>query len=244
MINLAKLHERVQKHPSMQGQELAHTVSTPSSYNWHKKSWQLSGTPSSNSDTNQPNVVVLDFGVKQNILRCLADHGVKLTILPATSSVDEILSHHPDGIFLSNGPGDPFATASKVVPTIQSLLAHNIPMLGICMGHQLLSLAVGMQTTKMLQGHRGGNHPVLNLQSKKVEITSQNHGFCVSKQAIPNNVQITHLSLFDQSIEGIRLTDKPVFSVQHHPEASPGPHDSYYVFSEFIEMIKQAKQPI
>jgi carbamoyl-phosphate synthase small subunit len=192
----------------------------------------------------QPNkykVVVMDFGVKANILDCLVDNGFDIVVVPAQSSYQEIMQHNPDGIFLSNGPGDPLATAYYAVPTIKKLLEKNHPIFGICMGHQLLSIAVGLKTIKMFQGHRGANHPVKNLATGIVEITSQNHGFCVQNNNIPHNIEITHLSLFDNSIEGIRLKDKPAFSVQYHPESSPGPHDSRYLFKQFTTLIDQVK---
>jgi carbamoyl-phosphate synthase small subunit len=160
-----------------------------------------------------------------------------VVVVAANASFSEIMSHNPNGVFLSNGPGDPKATAEYASPVIQEILKHNIPLFGICLGHQLLALATGAKTTKMAQGHRGANHPVKNLKNNKVEITSQNHGFCVDSNSLPSNVKITHISLFDNTIEGIQLINKPAFSVQYHPESSPGPHDSRYLFQEFKEMI-------
>jgi carbamoyl-phosphate synthase small subunit len=157
----------------------------------------------------------------------------------AKASFAEIMKHKPDGVFLSNGPGDPFETGKYAIPTIQEVLKNNIPLFGICLGHQLLALSIGAKTKKMHQGHRGANHPVQNLRTNKVEITSQNHGFCVDPDSMPANSEVTHVSLFDKSVEGLRLKDKPAFSVQYHPESSPGPDDSYYLFEEFVEMMKK-----
>ena len=165
-----------------------------------------------------------------------------MKILPANATFDDIEKINPDGVFLSNGPGDPAETGKYCLTTIQKVLEKNIPLFGICLGHQLLALAVGAQTIKMHQGHRGANHPVQDLRSKKVEITSQNHGFCVDKDTLPSNVEVTHISLFDNTIEGIKLKNKPAFSVQYHPESSPGPSDSFYLFEEFIELIKKHKK--
>ena len=176
--------------------------------------------------------------MKENILRCLSDLSCKVTVVPAKTNIKTILSLKPDGVFLSNGPGDPAATGKYAVPTIRELINKNIPIFGICLGHQLLSLALGAKTVKMKLGHRGANHPVKNLENKKVEITSQNHGFKVSEKSIPKNIKITHLSLFDRSIEGIELKNKPAFSVQYHPESNPGPQDSRYLFEKFVEHIK------
>lgn len=186
-------------------------------------------------------VVAMDFGAKQNILRCLVSAGCRVTVVPATATAQEILSLKPDGVFLSNGPGDPAATGVYAVPVVQTIMRQNVPLFGICLGHQLLALALGGRTEKMRLGHRGGNHPVKDLKTGKVEITSQNHGFMVLPESLPANVEVTHISLFDQSNEGLRLTDKPVFSVQYHPEASPGPHDSHYLFERFVEMMRVHK---
>ena len=182
-------------------------------------------------------MVAIDYGIKQNILRCLASTGARVTIVPANATADEILSHKPDGIFLSNGPGDPVATGKYAIPVINKLLQTDIPIFGICLGHQMLALALGAKTTKMHQGHRGANHPVMDYNTDKVEITSMNHGFMVDKDSLPDNVRLSHISLFDKTCCGIELRDKPVFSVQHHPEASPGPQDSHYLFDRFMEMI-------
>ena len=183
-------------------------------------------------------VVAIDYGIKQNILNCLLDLNLEVILVPAITSAEKILAYNPNGIFLSNGPGDPKATGKYAIPIIKRLIKARIPIFGICLGHQLISLAMGAKTKKMFQGHRGANHPVKNLETKKVEITSQNHGFEVTENSIPKNVKITHKSLFDGSIEGIRK-GKNIFAVQYHPEASPGPHDSHYLFHEFKKMINQ-----
>ena len=186
-------------------------------------------------------IVAIDFGIKLNILNSLSSIGCEILVVPASTQADEILDLKPDGIFLSNGPGDPKATGIYAVPTIKKLIKNDIPLFGICLGHQLLALALGAKTEKMFLGHRGANHPVKNLKTGLVEITSQNHGFEVSKKSVPSNVIITHSSLFDDGIEGIKHKTKKVFSVQYHPESSPGPHDSQYLFNEFIEMIRSKK---
>jgi len=183
-------------------------------------------------------VVAIDYGIKKNILNCLLDLNLEVILVPATTSVEKILSYSPNGIFLSNGPGDPKATGKYAIPIIKKLIKSRIPLFGICLGHQLISLALGAKTKKMFQGHRGANHPVKNLETKKVEITSQNHGFEVTEKSIPKDIKITHKSLFDGSIEGIRK-GKNIFAVQYHPEASPGPHDSHYLFQEFKKIINQ-----
>ena len=183
-------------------------------------------------------VVAIDYGIKKNILNCLLDLNLEVILVPAITSAEKILAYNPNGIFLSNGPGDPKATGKYAIPIIKRLIKARIPIFGICLGHQLISLAMGAKTKKMFQGHRGANHPVKNLETKKVEITSQNHGFEVTENSIPKNVKITHKSLFDGSIEGIKK-GKKIFAVQYHPEASPGPHDSHYLFKDFKEMIKQ-----
>ena len=183
-------------------------------------------------------VVAIDYGIKQNILNCLLDLNLEVILVPAKTSAEKILTYNPNGIFLSNGPGDPKATGKYAIPIIKKLIEARIPIFGICLGHQLISLALGAKTKKMFQGHRGANHPVKNLVTKKVEITSQNHGFEVTENSIPKDVKITHKSLFDGSIEGIKK-GKKIFAVQYHPEASPGPHDSHYLFKDFKEMIKQ-----
>jgi len=183
-------------------------------------------------------VVAIDYGIKKNILNCLLDLNLEVILVPAKTSVEKILSYSPNGIFLSNGPGDPKATGKYAIPIIKKLIKSRIPLFGICLGHQLISLALGAKTKKMFQGHRGANHPVKNLETEKVEITSQNHGFEVTEKSIPKDVKITHKSLFDGSIEGIRK-GRNIFAVQYHPEASPGPHDSRYLFDEFINLMEK-----
>jgi len=187
----------------------------------------------------RPHVVAIDYGAKRNILRCLVSAGCRVTVVPAQTSFEAIMELKPDGVFLSNGPGDPAATGVYAVPVIRAVLDKGIPLFGICLGHQMLGLALGAKTTKMPRGHRGANHPVKDLQTGKVEITSQNHGFMVIPETLPANAEVSHVSLFDGSNEGLRLKDKPAFSVQYHPEASPGPHDSHYLFDRFVEMIKK-----
>ena len=186
-------------------------------------------------------MVAVDYGAKRNILRQLAGLECEVTVVPATSTAEDILQHDPDGVFLANGPGDPAATGEYAVPEIRKVLERNLPVFGICLGHQMLAIALGAQTRKMSIGHRGANHPVKDLTTGKVEITSQNHGFVVADETLPDGVQATHVSLFDGSLEGLAVTGRPVFSVQYHPEASPGPHDSYYLFNRFVQAIDQAK---
>ncbi len=187
---------------------------------------------------NSFHVVAIDYGIKRNILRNLSSQGCKITIVPATTSAQEILAYNPDGIFLSNGPGDPAATGKYAVPVIRELIASGKPIFGICLGHQMLALALGAKTEKMHLGHRGANHPIKDLTTGKVEITSQNHGFVVNKDSLPDNIEITHFSLFDGTLAGIAMKNKPVFSVQYHPEASPGPQDSHYLFKRFTDYLK------
>ena len=183
-------------------------------------------------------VVAIDYGAKHNILRCLASAGCDVTVLPATATAEDVLSHNPDGVFLSNGPGDPAATGAYAVPMIKDVLSQtDLPVFGICLGHQMLALALGAQTVKMNHGHHGANHPVKDYETGKVEITSMNHGFAVDSQTLPDGVTETHVSLFDGSNCGIRMDDRPVFSVQHHPEASPGPQDSFYLLERFADAM-------
>ena len=215
--------------------DLATQVSTKKVYQWDHGLWKKD--IEKESFENFP-IVCLDFGIKQNILRNLKNLNFNPTILPAVTNIKEILSKKPKGIFLSNGPGDPDATIKLILPTIKELIKLKIPIFGICLGHQLINLALGAKTKKMYQGHRGANQPVKNLINNTVEITSQNHGFEVDRASLPNEVEETHVSLFDGSNEGIRHKTLPVFSVQYHPEASPGPHDSNYLFKEFYKLIK------
>jgi len=224
----------------LEGMDLAKMVSCDKIYNWDDKLHPLL-QPINDNQCNF-HIVAIDYGAKLNILRSLASTGAKVTVVPAQTSADDILALNPDGIFLSNGPGDPAATAEYAVPTIKSLLDKKVPLFGICLGHQLLALALGGKTEKMHLGHRGANHPVQDLQTGKVEITSQNHGFKVLPDSLPNTVEITHKSLFDGSNEGLRVKNGLAFSVQYHPEASPGPTDSAYLFERFIEMIDVHKK--
>jgi carbamoyl-phosphate synthase small subunit len=225
----------------LNGLDLAKDVSCTQTYTWNETMWSL-GKGFGTQTNPDLHVVAVDFGAKRNILRCLASAGCKVTVVPATSTAEDILRHAPDGVFLSNGPGDPAATGIYAVPMIKELLAQQMPIFGICLGHQLLALALGATTTKMDLGHRGANHPVKDIHTGKVEITSQNHGFQVMPATLPTRAEVTHISLFDGTNEGLRVKDAPAFSVQYHPEASPGPEDSHYLFGRFIDMIKSTKQ--
>ncbi len=227
--------------PGLEGMDLAIEVSTRQSYAWTQSTWSL-GAGYAEQDSPDHHVVAIDYGAKQNILRCLAATGARVTVVPATATADDILALKPDGVFLSNGPGDPAATGAYAVPTIQGLLAKDLPIFGICLGHQLLALSLGAKTKKMDRGHRGANHPVKDLETGKVEITSQNHGFVVCEETLPADAAVTHVSLFDGSNEGFRLNSRPVFSVQYHPEASPGPSDSHYLFDRFAKLIEANKR--
>ena len=219
------------------GLDLAKDVTCAQSYRWDEMRWAW---PEGYSRQSSPKfkVVAVDYGAKRNILRCLASAGCDVTVLPATATAEDVLAQNPDGVFLSNGPGDPAATGAYAVPMIRGVLdASDLPVFGICLGHQMLALALGAKTVKMNHGHHGANHPVKDLETGKVEITSMNHGFTVDSQTLPDGVKETHVSLFDGSNCGIRMTDRPVFSVQYHPEASPGPMDSYYLFERFAEAM-------
>ena len=219
----------------LEGLDLAKDVSCTQSYEWDGGTWSWENGFAKTHGGKR--VVAVDFGAKRNILRSLATVGCHVTVVPATSSAEEILRHKPDGVFLSNGPGDPAATASYAVPAIQGVMAAGVPIFGICLGHQLLATALGGKTYKLERGQRGANQPVKDLTTGKVEITSQNHGFAVDEKSLPKGVEVTHVSLFDGSNEGIACTAKRVFSVQYHPEASPGPSDSFYLFKRFIELM-------
>jgi carbamoyl-phosphate synthase small subunit len=186
-------------------------------------------------------VVAIDYGAKRNILRCLADAGCDVTVVPATATAEDVLRHKPDGVFLANGPGDPAATGTYAVPVIRQLIKFELPIFGICLGHQMLALALGAKTKKMHLGHHGANHPVKDLKTGKVEITSQNHGFIVDPASLPAGVKATHVSLFDNTLEGLKVEGKPIFSVQYHPEASPGPRDSHYLFHRFVGLMEKRK---
>ncbi|MBO9450117.1 MULTISPECIES: glutamine-hydrolyzing carbamoyl-phosphate synthase small subunit [Roseobacteraceae] len=225
----------------LEGMDLAKEVTCAQSYRWDEMRWAWpDGYPK--QDAPRHKVVALDYGAKRNILRCLASAGCDVTVLPATATAAEVLAHNPDGVFLSNGPGDPAATGEYAVPMIKEILdTTQLPVFGICLGHQMLALALGGQTVKMNHGHHGANHPVKDLDTGKVEITSMNHGFAVDAQSLPAGVVETHKSLFDGSNCGIRMTDRPVYSVQYHPEASPGPQDSFYLFERFSAAMDEQK---
>lgn len=227
--------------PGLKGMDLAKEVTVKEQYSWTDGEWDLVDGYKAMPESELPyHVVAYDFGVKRNILRMLAARGCKLTVVPAQTPASEVLAMNPDGIFLSNGPGDP-EPCDYAIAAIKEILETDIPVFGICLGHQLLSLASGAQTVKMKFGHHGGNHPVQDLKTKQVMITSQNHGFAVDEETLPANMEATHKSLFDGSLQGVRRTDKPAFSFQGHPEASPGPHDIAPLFDQFIELIKAAK---
>ena len=237
-FDLAALLSQARGWPGLEGMDLAKDVSTLQSYGWGDGLWTLKdGYALNSANANGPRVVAIDYGVKRNILRNLVDAGAQVTVVPATASFDDILAHNPDGLFLSNGPGDPAATGEYAVPVIRQWLETKKPLFGICLGHQMLGLAVGAKTEKMHQGHRGANHPVKRLDDGRVEITSMNHGFAVDADTLPANARATHISLFDGSNCGFELTDQPAFSVQYHPEASPGPQDSHYLFEKFVRMM-------
>ena len=227
--------------PGLEGMDLAGEVTCRQLYTWNETPWTLRG---GYGTLNAPRhrVVAIDYGAKRNILRDLAGLGCEVTVVPASASAEDVLRHDPDGIFLSNGPGDPAATGDYAEPTLHKLLETGKPLFGICLGHQLLARALGARTEKMHLGHRGANHPVKDLATGRVEITSQNHGFKVLPETLPDNAEASHVSLFDGSNEGLRLRGRPVFSVQYHPEASPGPRDSHYLFERFIEMIEEHKR--
>ncbi|HEY9578946.1 MAG TPA: glutamine-hydrolyzing carbamoyl-phosphate synthase small subunit [Rhizorhapis sp.] len=235
-FDIDALLTKAQSWPGLEGMDLAIEVTGKETRLWKDGVWRLGfGYGLDEAGDERPHVVAIDYGAKRNIFRNLVRAGAKVTVLPATASFEDVMAQKPAGVFLSNGPGDPAATGEYAVPVIQKLLDANIPIFGICLGHQLLGLAVGAKTMKMFQGHRGANHPVKRLEDGVVEITSMNHGFAIDNDTLPDNVRTTHVSLFDGSNCGIALTDKPAFSVQYHPEASPGPQDSFYLFQRFVE---------
>ncbi len=236
-LDLVALRAKASDWPGLEGMDLAKEVTCTQSYAWDETRWSL-GSGYGRQEAPRFHVVAVDFGAKRNILRCLAALGCRVTVVPATATAEDILRHRPDGVFLSNGPGDPAATGEYAVPTVKALLAEpDLPIFGICLGHQILALALGARTQKMHLGHRGANHPVKDLATGRVEITSQNHGFVVDPESLPPEVAASHVSLFDSSNEGIALKGQPVFSVQYHPEASPGPHDSHYLFERFLANV-------
>ena len=238
-FNIKKLMNNSIKWPGLNGLDLAKEVTTKKTYKWRGfKTWKK-GIGYKKSIKNNFKIIAIDFGIKKNILRYFSNFNCDVKVVSCNLSAKEILKLNPQGVFLSNGPGDPAATGKYAIPIIRELIGKNIPIFGICLGHQLLGLALNAKTKKMKLGHRGANHPVKNLLTGKVEITSQNHGFEVIEKSLPKNVRVTHKSLFDNSIEGLKLMNKPVFSVQYHPEANPGPQDSKYLFKEFIDDVKK-----
>jgi carbamoyl-phosphate synthase small subunit len=239
-FDLAALQEQAGAWPGLEGMDLAQQVTCRQTYSWDETAWAWP-TGFGRQEAPRHHVVAVDYGAKRNILRCLASAGCRVTVVPATATGDDILRHDPDGVFLSNGPGDPAATGLYAVPALRQVLDSGVPIFGICLGHQLLALALGAKTYKMERGHRGANQPVKDLATGKVEITSQNHGFAVDADSLPANAKVTHVSLFDGSNEGIASTDRPAFSVQYHPEASPGPSDSHYLFHRFVGMMERAR---
>ena len=222
---------QITKWPGLNGLDLAKEVSCKKIFKWNPKKRK-----------SKLKIIAIDYGIKHNILNSLQNFDTDIIVVPAKTEAKKILEFNPDGIFLSNGPGDPKATGKYAIPIIKELIKSNVPIFGICLGHQIISLACGAKTKKMFQGHRGANHPVKNMLTQKVEITSQNHGFVVTEESIPKSIKITHKSLFDGTVEGIEHKTKNIFSVQYHPEASPGPHDSHYLFKKFIEMINKSKK--
>ena len=240
VFDIEALKAEARTWPGLVGMDLVPGVTSIQRFDWDETTWDPE-TGYGRQAAPQHHVVAIDYGVKRNILRLLARAGCKVTVVPATTSAEDILALQPDGVFLSNGPGDPAATGEYAVPVIQKVIEKGVPTFGICLGHQMIGLAVGGRTVKMHQGHHGANHPVKDLTTGKVEITSMNHGFAVDRDSLPKNAVETHVSLFDGSNAGIALADKPVFSVQYHPEASPGPQDSHYLFDRFVEMIGKHK---
>ncbi len=238
-FNIKKLIKKTTVWPGLKGMDLAEEVTTRKSYTWKGiKTWSKEEGYKKNNKKNYK-VIAIDYGIKKNILRYFSNFDCEVKVVSCKESAENLLKLKPHGIFLSNGPGDPAATGKYSIPIIKKLIKSNLPVFGICLGHQILALALNAKTKKMKLGHRGANHPVKNLISKRVEITSQNHGFEVIKESLPKNVEITHKSLFDNCIEGIKLKNKPVFSVQYHPESNPGPQDSHYLFNDFVKEIKK-----
>lgn len=232
--------DKAKSHPPLTGRDLVQSVTTAQRYEWRLGTWALERgetEPAPGTDADLPwHVVAYDFGIKRNILRQLVDHGCRVTVVPAATSADEVLALNPHGVFLSNGPGDP-EPLTYAIEAAQQILKAGLPLFGICLGHQLLGLATGASSIKMKFGHHGANHPVLDIASGRVMISSQNHGFAIDAQTLPENVQVTHHSLFDGSLQGISLTDRPAFSFQGHPEASPGPHDVSPLFAHFVDLM-------
>jgi carbamoyl-phosphate synthase small subunit len=235
-IDLDAAEAEARAWPGLEGMDLAKEVTARQTYRWDETLWRI-GKGYGRLQEPKRHVVAIDYGAKRTILRNLAALGCRVTVVPATATADAVLRHEPDGVFLSNGPGDPAATGRYAVPEIRKLVQSGVPIFGICLGHQMLAIALGGRTVKMHHGHRGANHPVKDLETGKVEITSQNHGFVVDPASLPAGVRVTHLSLFDETNEGLAVDGKPVFSVQYHPEASPGPQDSHYLFQRFVDLI-------
>jgi len=240
-FDLDALKKEAREWPGLIGMDLVPMVTSGQRFSWDETPW-LWGKGYGRQANPEFHVVAIDYGVKRNILRLLASAGCKVTVVPAKTSAEDILALNPDGVFLSNGPGDPAATGQYAVPVIRKLIDTGTPTFGICLGHQMLGIAVGGKTEKMHQGHHGANHPVKDLVTGKVEITSMNHGFAVDKASLPSNVEQTHVSLFDGSNCGLALKDRPVFSVQYHPEASPGPRDSHYLFTRFVDLMRARRR--
>jgi carbamoyl-phosphate synthase small subunit len=241
-FDLEALKAEARDWPGLVGMDLVPMVTSGQRFTWDETPW-VWGKGYGPQDAPEFRVVAIDYGIKRNILRLLAGTGCKVTVVPATTSAEDIFALKPDGVFLSNGPGDPAATGEYAVPVIRAMIEANMPTFGICLGHQMLGIAVGGRTMKMHQGHHGANHPVKDLTTGKVEITSMNHGFAVDRASLPENAKETHVSLFDGSNCGIALSDRPVFSVQYHPEASPGPRDSHYLFQRFARLMREHKRP-
>jgi len=240
-FDLKALKKEASEWPGLIGMDLVPLVTSGQRFTWDETPWQW-GKGYGRQTSPEFHVVAIDYGIKRNILRLLASAGCKITVVPAKTSAEEILELKPDGVFLSNGPGDPAATGEYAVPVIREVIKSGTPTFGICLGHQMLGIAVGGKTMKMHQGHHGANHPVKDMITGKVEITSMNHGFALDKDSLPQNVEQTHVSLFDSSNCGIALRDHPVFSVQYHPEASPGPRDSHYLFARFVELMRTRRR--
>ena len=239
-FDIPSLTEMARDWPGLSGMDLAIEVTRDAQTTWQEGSWDFT-TASYQAANSRHHVVAMDFGCKHNILRCLTDAGCDVTVVPAETKAETVLAMNPDGVFLSNGPGDPAATADYAATQIAELIDADMPVFGICIGHQLMALAMGAATRKMERGHRGANHPVKDLATGRIEITSQNHGFVVDPDTLPETLEVTHRSLFDGSIEGLRHRQKPAFCVQYHPESSPGPHDSRYLFERFTSLMDERK---